>query len=71
MEIKLTDYQKALVEQTLLQKQSAEKAQEELMSMIFAANGKALPKPPVAISYNNGIVSWEESPVELTPTIEG
>ena len=69
MEIKLSDYQKALFEQNFLAKQNTEKAQEELLTMVFAAANTK--KPAGAINYNNGILSWEDSPVEATPIIEG
>jgi len=69
MEIKLTEYQKELIEQTLIQKQSAEKATEELLGMIFAT-AKITP-PTTKIAYNAGVVSWEDAPLELTPTLEG
>lgn len=63
MEIKLTDFQRAILEQSLLDKQVAERKQEELLDMVFAYN--KVQRPLVQISYNDGKLSWTETPEVL------
>jgi hypothetical protein len=60
MEIKLSDYQRSTLEQALLAKQNAEKIQEEILDMVFAYNKVA--RPTTQISYNDGKLSWTETP---------
>lgn len=67
MEIKLSDYQKVLMERVILAKQDIEKQQEELLNMIFANAKQDRPKTP--INYNNGVLSWEV--LKVDESLEG
>lgn len=57
-QIKLTQYQRNLLEDSLRVKQGAEAAQEELLTMIFAAN--KVSRPNVQVQYNDGAITWAD-----------
>lgn len=55
-QIKLTQYQRNLLEDSLRVKQGAEAAQEELLTMIFAVN--KVSRPNTQVQYNDGAITW-------------
>jgi hypothetical protein len=62
--IELTPFQRNLFEKVLTEKNETEKAQEELLSMIFSFHKTE--RPTTQLNYNNGVLSWvkNEEPVE-------